>query len=317
MAVGQPAQPTPLTAHPFVVVNPIARHASSAIAEIVRQCRTFGIPTPQSLATTPEEPGSSQARQAIEAGADLVIAIGGDGTVRQVVRELAGTDVRLGIIALGSGNVLAHNLGLTGLDMPGQIAVALSGPTAVLDVGWARLVKADGQVLDEPFLTMAGIGRDAQAIASTDRTAKMRLGWAAYALQGLAHAAHPPLPMRVQMDDLPGHDVDTWTVLAGITPTVPGGVTIYPDTQADDGFLDILEVPIRHPGQWVAVAVKGILHPRLPVSVLRYQKARRLRVRPIDPLPVQLDGDVVANVASLDARLRPRSLRVHVPAESA
>lgn len=96
---------TPAAVRPFVVVNPLARRASSAVAEVVGQCYRMGIDAPRSLATTREETGSQQARQAVEAGADVVLVIGGDGTVRQVARELAGTGIRLGIVALGSGNL--------------------------------------------------------------------------------------------------------------------------------------------------------------------------------------------------------------------
>ena len=163
---------TPAAVRPFVVVNPLARRASSAVAEVVGQCYRMGIDAPRSLATTREETGSQQARQAVEAGADVVLVIGGDGTVRQVARELAGTGIRLGIVALGSGNVLAYNLGLTSLDLRTKVAIALSGPSTELDLGWARLQTVDGRQLDEPFLTMAGIGRDAKSIATivdTDR----------------------------------------------------------------------------------------------------------------------------------------------------
>ena len=92
----------------------------------------------------------------------MVIVIGGDGTVRQVARELAGTDTRISIVALGSGNVLAYNLGLANHDLATKISIALTGPSVELDVGWANLQTASGQRFDEPFLTLAGIGRDAQ-----------------------------------------------------------------------------------------------------------------------------------------------------------
>ena len=62
---------TPAAVRPFVVVNPLARRASSAVAEVVGQCYRMGIDAPRSLATTREETGSQQARQAVEAGADV------------------------------------------------------------------------------------------------------------------------------------------------------------------------------------------------------------------------------------------------------
>lgn len=305
---------TPPAVRPFIVVNPLSRRASTAIAEIVRQARRAGLDAPRSVATTPDDPGARQAREAIEAGADLVIVIGGDGTVREVVRELAGTSTRLAIIALGSGNVLAHNFGITQLDLAAQVEVALRGPSLELDLGWARLVDASGGTHLEPFCTMAGIGRDARAVADTDTRAKLRFGWAAYALAGMREALRSALPMRVQVDDEPPRHVDTWTVLAGLTPGAPGGITIHPDVELNDGLFDILEVPIKHVAQWLPVAIKGLWQPGRKVSALRYSRGERLRVQPDEPQPVQLDGDVFTDVTSLDAVIEPRCLRVHVPA---
>lgn len=305
---------TPAAVRPFVVVNPLARRASSAVAEVVGQCYRMGIDAPRSLATSREEPGSQQARQAVEAGADVVVVIGGDGTVRQVARELAGTGIRLGVVALGSGNVLAYNLGLTSLDLRTKVAIALSGPSTELDLGWARLQTVDGRQLDEPFLTMAGIGRDAETVARTDLRAKVRIGAAAYALQGARQATRPALPMHVKVDDQPERAIVTWSVLAGLIRDAPGGLVVYPEARSDDGLMEVLEVPIKHWLQWLPVAAKGILSPDMDVAALRYRRAERLRVRPVNPAPVQLDGDVVTNVTSLQAWIQRRCLRVHLPA---
>ncbi len=304
-----------MASQPFVVVNPLARRASSAVAEVVDQCDRLGIPIPRSLATTREQPGSAQARQALDSGADMVIVIGGDGTVRQVARELAGTDTRIGIVALGSGNVLAYNLGLANHDLGTKVSIALTGPSVQLDVGWASLHTASGQRYDEPFLTMAGIGRDAQTVARTRLASKVRIGAAAYALHGVRQAIRPPLPMKVQLDDDQPESVLTWTVLAGLTRQAPGGVVVYPDARPDDGLMDVLQVPIRNPVQWLPVAAKGVLNHNLDVAALRYQQAERLRVRPFDPLPAQMDGDVVNRVVAMDARIQSRGLRVQVPPE--
>ena len=121
--------------------------------------------------------------------------------------------------------------------------------------------------------------------------------------------------MKVQLDDDQPESVLTWTVLAGLTRQAPGGVVVYPDARPDDGLMDVLQVPIRNPVQWLPVAAKGVLNPDLDVAVLRYQQAERLRVRPFDPLPAQLDGDVVNRVVAMDARIQPRGLRVQVPPE--
>lgn len=312
---GAAAEPAPPARRVAIVVNPQARHASSAIAELVGQCRARGLETPSSWPTTPDEPGALQARKAVASGAELVIAIGGDGTVRQVARSLAGTNSRLGIIALGSGNVLAHNLGLAGLPISEQVAVCLGGASAALDLGWAHGHTAAGDEFDEPFLTMAGIGRDAETVAHTEFAAKKRLGWFAYALAGAQQAVRPPIPMRVQLDDQPARDVCTWTVLAGITPIAPGGVLIHPNALADDGLLNVLEVPLTHLGQWLPVAVKGLTHHDRQVAALHYACAQRLQVWPSSPQPVQADGDVIEQVTWLEVSIQTRSVHIQLLAD--
>ena len=161
---------------------------------------------------------------------------------------------------------------------------------------------------------MAGIGRDAETVARTDLRAKVRIGAAAYALQGVRQATRPALPMHVKVDDQPERTIVTWSVLAGLIRDAPGGLVVYPQAQSDDGLMEVLEVPIKHGLQGLPVAATGILSPDMDVSALRYRRAERLRVRPVDPAPVQLDGDVVTHVTSLQAWIQPRCLRVHLPA---
>ncbi len=306
-------QYAPLPIRVGIVVNPLSNHASSAISEIVRQCRDSNIETPRAYTTSAEDPGEGQARQCVADGADLVIAIGGDGTVREVAEALAGTDVRLGIIALGTGNVLASNLGLTKLSVGQQVATALRGPHTSLDLGQAHMRTTSGEEYTEPFLTMAGIGRDALAVQKTGIIAKKRTGWAAYALTGMVEALRPAIGMDVQLDDCDPVKTRCWTVLAGNTPAVLGGVLVYPGALADDGILEVLQVPLKRPDQWLPVAVKGLTGHDHPVGVLRYSSVSRLRVRPHQPLPVQVDGDVVEDVTELDVSVRKRCVQVQLP----
>src|SRR5829696_4707630 len=103
--------------------------------------------------TTEDDPGVGQAQRAVDAGAGHVIACGGDGTVRAVLEGVAGSEAALGVVPLGTGNLLASNLGVpTGLD---AVPIAIDGPTRRLDVG---------TVNGERFAVMAGVGFDAAMI---------------------------------------------------------------------------------------------------------------------------------------------------------
>lgn len=295
-----------------MVVNPFARRAHEALASVGAKCRDLGIGAPVTLFTTESEPGAPQARAALDQGADLVVVVGGDGTVREVAKELMGTDVALGILSRGSGNVLAHNLRLTQLDLTRQVDVALTGVVAMIDVGRVELTIADGTVREEIFTTMVGIGRDAEAIEATRYETKRFIGWVAYAAQGAKAALSPALDMKVGLDGALEVPVTTWTVLIGLTPSTPGGLTVYPDAQLDDGLLHVLRVPITHPWQWVKAARIGLITPRGNTDVLDYDDAREVVVYPKEPQATQLDGDVIADVVELRARIVPGQLQVRV-----
>ena len=133
--------------------------------------------------TGEDDPGLGAARGAVEAGADVVLAAGGDGTVRAVAEHLAesGARAELGIIPLGTGNLLARNLGVPLKDLTAAFERALTGEAIPLDIGWARLA-VDGETDGKryAFAVMAGFGIDAHMITETDDDLKDRAGWLAY-----------------------------------------------------------------------------------------------------------------------------------------
>ena len=121
-----------------VVVNPTKVGDPGPFRATVRQAMAeHGWDEPLWLETTPEDPGQGQARSAVAAGADLILACGGDGTVTACAEGVADSGVPLGILPLGTGNLLARNVGLPA-DLDGALAVALSGGEQKLDTGTAN-----------------------------------------------------------------------------------------------------------------------------------------------------------------------------------
>ncbi|HET8594074.1 MAG TPA: diacylglycerol kinase family protein, partial [Intrasporangium sp.] len=147
-----------------VVGNPVRDPDRVAVAAVEASCRSRGWPDPVVAWTTVAQPGGPQARSATEDGADLVVVIGGDGTVREVAGALAGTGVRLGIVPRGTANLFARNLRLPYLSLRRSVAVALDGVPHDVDLGRARWGRPDGAVGEGAFVVMAGIGQDARTI---------------------------------------------------------------------------------------------------------------------------------------------------------
>ena len=122
------------------VANPSKPDVEMLRKEILAAVADGRMPEMLWLETTVAEPGVTQARQAVAAGADVVVAIGGDGTVRAVAAGLVGTGVPMGLLPLGTGNLLARNLDLPIGNLLGALEIALTGMDKTIDVGWVRIL---------------------------------------------------------------------------------------------------------------------------------------------------------------------------------
>src|SRR6201994_588577 len=137
------------------------------------------------------------AREAARRGEPMVVAAGGDGTIAEVANGLMGTTARLGVIPLGTANVLAHELGLP--FAPRSVAAALAfGRTSTLWPGMAH--GADGTRL---FVQMLGVGFDAHVVRNVPLRLKKIFGKGAYVLQSARELTRYRFPViRLRVDDL-------------------------------------------------------------------------------------------------------------------
>ncbi|HHU39645.1 MAG TPA: hypothetical protein GXZ45_10250 [Propionibacterium sp.] len=299
----------------WAVLNPTAKRYAVARHSLERACADAGLPEPRVLTTTAKETGWAQAREAVARGARHVVVGGGDGTVREVTRAVAGSGVHLGILPVGTANLFAFNVGLRTRDPRLMVDRALFGTPATIDVGWASWRPVvDGRVgppsVEQPFLVMAGIGHDAATVLATDPSTKSRLGWVSYLAVGTRHLFSKPLSMRLSVDNAPGRRLSTWTVLVANSGTLPGGIQVVPGGRPDDGYLDCLEVPLRTPAQWASIAWAGVTRHRWEAAALRHSRVRTLWAVPDEPAPLHLDGDVMGEVADVRIRLQAGGLLV-------
>ena len=138
------------------------------------------------LPTAAEVPGQSQVQDALRAGATNIVIVGGDGTVRHALQGLYESPVdidfvTIGVVPVGTGNVLARNLGIQLGNLPRAVRRALLGDEWRIDLGVAHLTFDGAQTrTTQVFSVMAGVGLDAKIFANTDRMLKNRYGWVAY-----------------------------------------------------------------------------------------------------------------------------------------
>jgi diacylglycerol kinase family enzyme len=279
------------------------------------------------------DPGSDVARRAIAEGADVVMAAGGDGTVRAVAESLRGTGIPLALLPAGTGNVLARNLGLSLNHLQHSIETAFAGAVRPIDLGMVEAERADGSRTTHAFLAMAGIGLDAQMAANTNALLKARAGWIAY-VDPIARAVRDSnsVKVRYSVDGSPVQSATVNTVIVGNCGLLPGNVVLLPDAVIDDGIFDIVAFRPKGFVGWVQISVKlfwenGVLRRstvgrRLismsrQIRALRYMRGKELTMRLEHPEDFELDGDPYGEAIALKAWVDHLALNVMVPHEAA
>ncbi|MCI2264371.1 diacylglycerol/lipid kinase family protein [Sediminivirga luteola] len=295
-----------------LIVNPTKAGARTLPADAEAIMRQEGWAAPLVLETDAEDAGTSAALSALDANVDLVIAAGGDGTVRAVAQALAGTEVPLGIVPMGTGNLLARNLDQHRLRRDQSIRTALWGRNRRIDVAQLALDDSD-QV--HAFLVMAGFGFDADVMANTDAELKSRLGWLAYFEAGSRKLGGKPSQVSLRLDDGPTLQLRVRTVVGGNCGKIQGGIELMPDARIDDGRLDILTVSAKNIGDWVAVAARFLGRNRIRLPQVNMHQCRTATVESEDVLEVQLDGDPIGTAQRLRMWIEPDALLVRVPTE--
>jgi diacylglycerol kinase (ATP) len=272
-------------------------------------CVELGWAEPLWLETTVDDPGTGQARKAVEQGVDVVMACGGDGTVRSVAEALAGTGVAMGLLPAGTGNLLARTLG-TPLEMAAAARVALTGDDRAIDIGRVRV---DGDTDERVFLVMAGTGFDAEVMGNTPEALKARVGPMAYVVSGLRAMRGRRTRVTIRLDDGEELRRRTRTVLVGNSGTLLGGLVLMPEAEVDDGVLDIVNLAPKGIPGWVAVAARVISRRRRGHPRVEHWTAREVVVRAEDPQASQIDGDPIGEVGELRIRVEQGALVVRVP----
>jgi YegS/Rv2252/BmrU family lipid kinase len=271
----------------FVVFNPIAGRASRAHLDAVMasiraevaaaECETLTLKSGEPIRSAVER---SRGRF------DAVIAAGGDGTIREVACGLIDSTTPLGIVPIGTGNVLAHELALP------RDAAALARVLVHGGVREVRPARANG----EPFLLMAGIGIDGRIVARLDHALKNRIGKLAYMPPVLAAMVAPPDRLAVTIDGTV-HEA-TWAVVAKARH-FGGDFELSPWSDMAGADLTVLMfrgARIARIGDGLALLTGRMAARARREGVLTVVSTRRVAVTTAQgkPAPVQVDGDVFA-----------------------
>lgn len=262
--------------------------------------------------TTVDDPGNGLATEAIAKGAELVLAAGGDGTVRSVAEALMGTEVELGLIPSGTGNLLARNLHIPMLNLDEAFHIAFEGKTTAIDVGVATIerpaapspeavatvisasadpetgtidtvgsdtttvtiqIPATAEQEHHIFLVLAGIGLDAEMIANTNPGLKRTLGWIAYIEGGIRSLFGSKwLRISYHLDEHRPRIRKVQALLIGNCGLLPANIRLIPEASITDGILDIVTLRPTGIKGWFDVWAKVVVEN----GIFRKSNARKI-----------------------------------------
>jgi diacylglycerol kinase (ATP) len=312
--VTQPADPhDDVSEAPLIVVNPRAARLHDAkrrtdiIAAVVRAVRAR---TGQAPIVLSGGMAAAQAALVASEGAPLVVAVGGDGTIRQAAAALAGRSTMLGVVPGGTGNVLAGSFGIRGIGP--ALDVIRHGEPRTMDLGVARWGSPGiPEPANEAIFTVAcGMGLDARIMAAAEHEWKRRVRFGAYLGAAIKEVARlRPVDFRIDADGERLEIRGFLAMVANAGELVPGRIGPRRRIDPTDGRLDLIVVGGGNPVAGL-YSVARLISDRgdLDGSVIR-RTVETVRIESQPPEPIEIDGDHEPP-GWLEVRTRPGVLRV-------
>lgn len=292
-----------------VVLNPVKVEDVGQFQAIVdAMAAEAGWSAPTWHLTTVEDSGTGQAERAAVQGADLVIVCGGDGTVREVCAELAGTGIPVGIVPAGTGNLLARNLDIP-LYIRAAIDIALTGQDRAIDM---VAVTGDG-IEDSHFMVMAGMGFDAAIMEGVNEDIKKRVGWLAYVFSALKSLMFPVTKVEISVDGGEPTTHRARTIVVGNVGYLQAGMPLLPDAAIDDGQLDVVILYPRRFLSWLPLAFRVLTKRQRTDDTINRMTGQSVHIKASTDTPRQLDGDSIGPGKELHMECIHGRLLVRVP----
>lgn len=296
-----------------VIFNPTAGNArhQKRIKQLQKNLISFGHEL-DLLSTGGPGDATRLANQAVNNGIELVLAIGGDGTINEVIQGMAGSQVPLAVYPAGTTNVWCKQVGMP-VDPKRAARIISWGPRRLVDLGLA-----DGRY----FLLMAGIGIDAEVTRAIDLELKKRLGKFAYVVQALRLGfLFRGTTARIVLE--PGSTTERTVLMRTSMVVITNAeryaiVKLAPEAQVDDGQLELLVFQGSNPWDRVIGALSVLFNLSEHISTVKRFRVRRAKIETYPPVAVQLDGDPTgaAGPKPLEITCVPAALRVVVPVKA-
>ncbi len=306
------------------VLNPAARNGRAERLQpaLEKAARIKGLD--YTLLETSERGHAIEIARAAALTHDVVVAVGGDGTVQEVARGLLETAAVMGIIPAGTGNDFAQAIGMPkGLDA--ALAAMLDAETVAVDVGRIRWKEQSesGELTEQvrEFTNCAGTGFDAAAAKATHRYKALggRLAYVAAVLETLWKWRKPDVEVEItaigpEGESIAVHNGQFFLIEIDNGFSVGGGFLLTPDARIDDGLLDVCFVEHLGTRRALQLMPKTFSGAHIGEPEVKLFQAKSVHLDATEPLPVQADGEILsASAVSLDVEIVPGALRIRAP----
>jgi diacylglycerol kinase (ATP) len=297
--------------HVLLIVNPGSRAGSRALDPVLRELRAAGISYELAETAAPRH-ATTLVRERLaddDASVDAVLTLGGDGTAMEAMTALAGIPGAppIGIIAVGTANVLARSLGIP-LSPSAAVRALVEAEAVTIDLGFI-----DG---GPAFAIGLGVGLDAAMIGGASSAMKLRVGFLAYAWSALkAGLKLERFRATITVDGV-SHSVETSSVLVANFGKVLGELVCFgEDIGHQDGMLDVCVYSPRSVVDASRVLGRMVFGGVSADRCVRTIRGRRVRIETDPPRPIQADGELLG-LTPVEMVVEPSAVRVLVPRTS-
>lgn len=254
--------------------------------------------------TTKPEDGSLMAKEAVQQGYTHIIACGGDGTINQVLNGIIEYDVIMGIIPMGTENVLCKAMKVP-LNITEACRHFIESPIKTMDVGIAN---------GQHFLIMSGIGLDAHVILEMEPEVKNLLGSLGFIIKGAATLIFDEKKYRsvvkiILHDKGIEFETSAWLVLAGNLPYYSGTIKLAINAEPDDGMLDIVVFPFSNENPIANQVLSVFMENHIDKNEIKYFKSSDFEIITEPEVYCHIDGEILGKTP-VKYSVRKKALKI-------
>jgi YegS/Rv2252/BmrU family lipid kinase len=287
------------------VIAHAGKSFDGGLPELRRELARQGVGDPLWIEVPKSRFAPKQVKRALDEGAELLFAWGGDGTVQRCVDAMASSETALAIVPAGTSNLLATNLGVP-QDIEQAVSIGLHGERRKLDVGLFD---------DERFAVMAGAGFDASMIQQANGALKDRLGRAAYVWSGSKSLRAKPFKAKIEVDGVRWYSGSASCILFGNVGRLFGGVEVFEDARPDDGRLELGVVNADGITDWMRTFARTAVGRAERSPLVQATSAKKIKVKLNRKVLYEVDGGDRKMVKSFTVKVQPAAITICLPKE--